>query len=394
MSFLHYSKLPLRGVGGLLLILLASCTEKKGPELTPWGTPIDDEGAPIVEISDTADSASQNGFTLSDIRKSGEMIMLTVSGPETYYDYRGHGLGLQFMVCEKFAQYIGVSLRVEVCKDSAEVMQRLDAGEGDIAVFAKHEHWKLSNPDGQLASEFKQWYNPSIEQQTQKELKNLLAHGMVKRRVYPFMLNRQAGTISKYDGLFHQYAPTARLEWTLLAAQCYQESCFDPNAKSWAGACGLMQIMPSTADHIGLPRSDMFKPEPNIRAAALLMKELQGKFSDIPVFNERIRFSLAAYNAGTGHIRDAMALTKKYGGNPQRWSDVKPYVLKLMQPQYYRDPVVKCGYMRGTETAGYVDRIMERWDQYRHATHGRSSYSSSSGVLTPQPATRKNKYTK
>ena len=154
------------------------------------------------------------------------------------------------------------------------------------------------------------------------------------------------------------------MDWRLMAAQCYQESCFDPNARSWAGACGLMQIMPSTASHLGLPMEMIHEPEANIAAAARYMAELQQHFSDIGDPSQRILFALASYNGGYYHIRDAMALTRKHGGNPQHWDEVKEYVLRLSQPAYYGDGVVKYGYMRGSETADYVDRIRSRWSDY------------------------------
>lgn len=167
------------------------------------------------------------------------------------------------------------------------------------------------------------------------------------------------------------YAPLARLDWRLMAAQCYQESTFDPNARSWAGACGLMQIMPGTADHLGIPRSSLYNPEENIAAAAKYLLELGGHFADVPA-SERVWFQLASYNGGANHVRDAMALARKHGRNPHRWADVSEFVLKLSQPQYYNDPVVRNGYMRGTETANYVSRIRDRWAQYRGAAGGGS----------------------
>lgn len=371
-------------------IVLLSCNSgKKQQDYTPWGEPIDENGSPLNSEGDTL-SKNGKGFTLKDIKDAGEMIMLVVSSPETYYEYHGHGMGLQYLICEKFAEKIGVSLRVDMCSDSAEVVRRLKAGEGDIAVFSDFKYWMVGDNASELSKELHSWYTPQILEQTRKDMKRVLSYGVVKRRVYPFMLNRQTGTISKYDQLFQKYASVAHVEWTLLAAQCYQESCFDPQAKSWVGACGLMQIMPSTADYLGLAREDMFKPDENIYAAARYLADLQNKFSDIPSRQERLNFSLAAYNGGMAHVRDAMALTKKYGGNHQRWADVKQYILKLMEPAYYRDPVVKNGYMRGTETSAYVDKIMERWDVYRGATHGRSSLDYSQPQRATKP--RKAKY--
>lgn len=134
-----------------------------------------------------------------------------------------------------------------------------------------------------------------------------------------------------------------------MAAQCYQESCFDPKAYSWAGARGLMQIMPATAAHLGLAEDKMYDPEENIYAAARYIAELSKHFQDVRNPMERQFFVLASYNGGYFHIRDAMRLAEKYGKDKHRWDDVAPFILNLQTPQYYNDPVVKYGYMRGTE---------------------------------------------
>ena len=83
-----------------------------------------------------------------------------------------------------------------------------------------------------------------------------------------------------------------------------------------------MQIMPGTADHLGVPRSQLYDPETNIAAAAKLIKELNGAFSDIRDGYERINFILASYNGGSHHIRDAMALARRDGKDAHRWADV------------------------------------------------------------------------
>lgn len=126
-----------------------------------------------------------------------------------------------------------------------------------------------------------------------------------------------------------------------------------------------MQIMPQTADHLGLKRTDLTNPEQNISAAARYLAELEQTFSDIPSRHERQNFILAAYNGGAHHIRDAMALTRQAGRDATRWDQVSEYVLKLSQPQYYENPVVRYGYMRGRETVDYVRLIRQRYQQYR-----------------------------
>lgn len=377
------------------LWLAASCNEQKRPEMTPWGTPLGGDTIP-----------QDNGsFGLDDIVSNGEMIVLTLSGPDTYYDYHGHGMGLQYLLCEKFADKLGVSLRVDVCKDTAEVVRKLKAGDADIAALQlpdtvkgvdysnvmvdslKHG-WAVSAGNKELARSINAWFRKDMVAQIRREESFLLSARSVRRHVYSPMLNRSKGVISRYDHLFQQYAPLARLDWRLMAAQCYQESTFDPNAKSWAGACGLMQIMPATADHLGLSRSSLFSPEENIAASAKYMQELGQHFADVPV-SERIWYQLASYNGGFHHIRDAMALARKHGRDANRWGEVSEYVLKLSYPQYYNDPVVRNGYMRGAETVEYVSRIRDRWAQYR----GVAGAGSIKGfVTTPQRARRSYKW--
>ena len=380
-----------------LACVLVSCQGEKKQELTPWGS----------TLQASADSVSTD-YTFNDILNNGEIIMLTLSGPQTYYEYHGRGLGTQYLLCEKFAQSIGVSLRVEVCRDTAELVKRLRNGEGDIAALPlphftrgvkfcgvrypkEQTSWAVEESNTALADTLNKWFRPALITQIAKEQEFVLSTRSITRHVYSPMLDSRAGIISKYDHLFQKYAPVARVDWRLMAAQCYQESTFDPRARSWAGACGLMQIMPETADHIGVSRAQLYEPEANIAAAAKYIDQLSSRFRDVPDKKERISFVLASYNGGYHHIRDAMALTHKYGRNQHSWRDVSGYVLGLRDPHYYTDPIVKYGYMRGGETVDYVERIHARWAQYRGSASV-STFKGAYGSLEPQRATKKYRF--
>ena len=364
------------------ILLLVSCGKKRQePVVTPWG-----------QITDTI--PNDNDFDLDDIQRNGELIALTLTGPETYYDYHGRHLGTQYMLAQCFADKIGVMLRMEVCRDSAEMLQRLSDGEADLICYPINKDkkddlgWLVGSDKEDLERELKAWYHPSMVDSVKKQEEFLLSTRSVKRRVFSPMLNRAGGVISHYDGFFQRYASIIRWDWRLMAAQCYQESTFDPQARSWAGACGLMQIMPGTADHLGLPRGSIFDPEQNIAAAAKYLGELDHTFADIPDRSERTKFVLAAYNGGHFHIRDAMALARKNGKNALHWREVEPYVLGLSKAEYYNDPVVKYGYMRGSETVDYVRKIDERWNGYRGVKTVRSTTTVNG---TPQKAKRERK---
>ena len=374
--------------------LLTSCGgQKEERVVAPWG-----------EVGTPDSLWETDNFDLEQIQFGGEMIMLTVSGPMTYYDHRGRQLGVQYMMAQKFADKLGVRLRVDICRDTTEMLEKLIQGDGDLIAVpladsissdvlfcgpgsdSLHIHWAVNRDKPHLARELSEWYKPSMLAEVRKEEEFLLSSRSVKRRVFSPMLNRSAGIISHYDGLFMQYCQSIRWDWRLMAAQCYQESTFDPKATSWAGAKGLMQIMPRTADALGLSRDKMYDPESSIAAAAKLLGQLEGKFSDIADRYERTNFVLASYNGGYHHVRDAMALCQRDGKNPHRWDDVSEYILKLAQPQYYQDPIVKHGYMRGSETEGYVRKIRERWQSYRGVKSPRTGFHA-----TPQKAKRERK---
>ena len=385
-----------------LLLLLFACKQEKPDNriITPWGE-VKEDSIPTTDE-----------FTMKDMVTNGELIMLTMSGPETYYDYHGHGMGTQYLLCNRFARTLGVSVRVEVCKDTAEMVNRLAKGEADVIAFmlpqkmkgtdslrfcgakndSLHVSWAVQQKNTELADTLDRWFNPQLVAEVKKEEAFLLSARSVKRRVFSPMLNRKGGVISHYDKFFMTYAPMARWDWRLMAAQCYQESTFDPKARSWAGACGLMQIMPGTADHLGLPRNKMYDPEANIAAAGKYLQELSGYFNDIRDRKERVNFVLASYNGGYHHIRDAMALAQKHGRNPQRWREVSEFVLKLRQPEYYRDPIVRHGYMRGNETVDYVEKIQLRYDQYRGVARPATMPPGSGTYRTPQKARHKHRF--
>ena len=130
--------------------------------------------------------------------------------------------------------------------------------------------------------------------------------------------NPTSARVSPFDHLFKQYAAEYDWDWKLLAAQAYVESKFDSTAISWAGARGLMQIMPRTAKGYGQSAKSVMKNDVAIETALKLLRDLDRQFKTrVPDENERKKFVIAAYNSGQAHVFDAMALAKKYGLNPQ-----------------------------------------------------------------------------
>lgn len=182
------------------------------------------------------------------------------------------------------------------------------------------------------------------------------------RRVKSDFFSKAGGKISPYDEIIKQYADSIGWDWRLLAAQIYQESKFKPSTRSWAGAIGLMQVLPETAQDMGYVSIE--NPEINIQAGVAYIKYLSEFWEDIPK-EERLKFVLASYNAGPGHVADARRLAQKFGKNPDVWNDnVEEYILKKSDPKYYQDDVVRYGYCRGQEPHDYVREITQRYNYY------------------------------
>lgn len=362
-------------------LLLMACSKNDERKTTPWGTPLEDSDHAAV-------TERQQGYAIAmmdDIRENGELIVLTLTGPDTYYDYRGHGLGVQYMMCEEFAARLGLTTRVEVCKDTLDLISKLAEGYGDViavplkkrlynnkvlrycgaymdsdSVKGDRRQWAVHESNEALADSLDRWFRADMPKKMLEHEDFLLARAVTHSQSWlaasPSALRVSRST---YNSLFQRYAPMAGIPWQLMARQCQQESGFDPGARSWAGACGLMQLMPSTAARFGLSVAEIYHPEKNIATSAKVMASLMREFRDIPSQQERICFALAGYNAGPGHIRDAMALARQDGRSPYSWAVVSAYVLRLSQPEYYQSPLVRYGYMRGQETVGYVAAILK-----------------------------------
>ncbi|MCL2650637.1 MAG: transporter substrate-binding domain-containing protein [Candidatus Azobacteroides sp.] len=174
------------------------------------------------------------------------------------------------------------------------------------------------------------------------------------------------GKISNYDDIFKKYASSIDWDWKLLASMAYQESKFKLNEMSWAGAVGLMGLMPQTAEAFGITPQERVLPDPSVKAGVAYIKSLQRSFTKVDDKNEQIRFILASYNAGIAHILDAQALAGKYGKNPYLWDGNVVECLKWKQlPEYYNDSVCKYGYFRGVETLNYIRQVIDRWEYYK-----------------------------
>ncbi len=231
--------------------------------------------------------------------------------------------------------------------------------------FDQRASWAVRKGAARLAEAADRWHrenrtSPAYSASTKRyfeQSKSLAAHSPI--------LSLREGKISRYDSLFRKYAPRIGWDWRLLASLAYTESNFDTAAVSWAGARGLMQLIPATARAMGVPPGKEQDPEESIRAAVKYIAATAASFASVPA-GERTGFVLAAYNSGVGHVLDAMALAEKYGKDKHVWlQSVENYILLESEEKYFTDPVCKYGYFRGIETYNFVREVLSRYGQYK-----------------------------
>lgn len=434
-------------------------------------------------------SKNDNGTACSDLEKilaEDTLRVVTLSRSTSYFDYKGEEMGFEYELAQRFAQHLGVKLKITTAKDEAEMINMLVDKEVDLAAyplaisnenkakvaFVNHTfnssqvlvqqkkknkfeqisdvvdlidkevyvvenskyHKRLKNLDEEIGGGIQiitmsneDDEETLIEKVSKGEIEYTIADDNIAKVNKTYFNNIDASlrisftqrsawairknsdeleaTVNKwfeeakgdytcdylyhkyfeqkknnnskekpkyinknkiceYDSYFKKYAKNLNWDWKMIASIAYQESRFNPNAKSWVGAIGLMQLMPSTAKKLGADSTTMRNPEVSVRTATEYLKRVDNIFSYMENRSERTKFVLASYNAGVGHVRDAMALAEKNGKNPEKWEDVKIFVLLKSKPEFFNDPVVRHGYLRGEEVYNFVEDIMVRYQEY------------------------------
>ncbi|WKV13679.1 transglycosylase SLT domain-containing protein [Marivirga harenae] len=232
--------------------------------------------------------------------------------------------------------------------------------------FSQQIAWALRSNADSLESNINNWLEARQKETDYYVIYNKYFKNLKRSvdRSFSEFSSVQGEKLSPFDEEIKETAENIGWDWKLLAALIYQESKFDPNVESWAGAKGLMQMMVPTAREFGA--TNLFDPRESLSAGGNYINWLQRNFKKhVKDSVERQKFVIAAYNVGIGHMQDAIRLTKKYEGDPTKWEDnVEKYLLLKSQKKYYTDPVVKYGYCRGEEPVNYVREILERYQQY------------------------------
>lgn len=257
-----------------------------------------------------------------------------------------------------------------VCDENVAYLNQVYYKNLDISTpvsFPQNLAWAVRKESKSLQDSINNWlieYKQTAEYQYiyQKYFKSSRAITTMSSNFY----SGKDGHISEYDAIVKDAADMIGWDWRLLSSLIYQESRFDPNVVSWAGAFGIMQLMPSTADFLGVNQSSSVSEQ--IYAGARFIEYLDDLVPEsVTTHQDRVKFILAGYNIGFGHIQDAIRLAEKYNYNPNVWDDnVEYFLMHKSNPKFYQDEVVQHGYCTGYQPINYVNEIIERYEHYRN----------------------------
>ena len=308
--------------------------------------------------------------SLSDIKESGEITLLTKNNAHCYYSYRESPMGFEYELSMAFADYLGVDLRV-ITPGWPRMYAALNKGRGDFiaaSLTITPEREKIVDFSDEYMSIQQQVIihkdNPEIKQLD--DLKEKTVHISKGSSYHERLLdlNEEGFEIelvlhkrTSTEEFIRQESNKYGFDRRLIAAIVYQESRFQPKAKSYTGVRGLMQITQRTAREMGI--ENRLDPVQSIQAGVKYLSKLFDRFKDVEGL-DRMLLTLASYNVGYGHVKDAQIIAVKKGLNSKKWSSLESTLPLLSHNKYYRE--AKYGYTRGTEPVRFVKRIVTYYD--------------------------------
>ncbi len=375
-SHAHMQELLLQGKGDLIAASLPRDSVSENTELQLSRSY--SHAAPVVV------GRSQDSPLLDVESLAGRRIVLPASSPykQILQDLQKKGSGFELIVAED-------NMNTEA------ILYRVAMGVFDLTVIGGHEinahfskqinlraHFPLSEPlplawavrqtDTLLLTSI----NDFLKKEYRKGFYNLLYTKYIDKpraRLGDTQLLAGVEKLSPYDDIVLKYAEDYNFDWRLIVAQMYQESQFDPNAVSYAGAEGLMQIIPDTADLLGL--SDSYDPAASIQAGIRYMDYLRDKFEDEELQEDRIWFSLAAYNAGYNRVKKARKLAQRMNLDDSKWFDnVELAMLAMARPVWKNGEVER--HCRCGQTVVYVRDIRTLYSNYVRLTRAGETVSN------------------
>lgn len=339
----------------------------------------------------TAVLVGREGEIITDIRDlAGRTIQLAASSPylESLQTIRASGINFSIMLSEP-----GINTETVLFRIAQNIYDLTVIGSHEINVeFSRQLNlqkyidigdpqplvWLVRKPDSQLLAEL----NGFIQSEYKKGFYNVIYARYIEKprvRTVDSTLFAQIDQISPYDEIVHKYADHYSFDWRLIVALMYQESRFNPMAISTAGAEGLMQVLPATAETIGV--ADLYDPDTSIYIGVHYLDQLRSQFENDLTLADRLWFALAAYNAGYNRIQRARSLAEKMNLDKNQWfNNVELAMLQMARP-YMKDGELardcRCG-----QTVAYVREIRTLYNNYLRLT--RSVKAAAATALTSE----------
>ena len=306
---------------------------------------------------------------------AGKEVVVVLDLCDDMYSTHGLETGFNYQLAERFAEDNRCEIKIISAGKKENWLDSLQHGKADIVIMHDHsdisedillsrnvdEHtvWGISND--KYLEQVNSWISHITSHEDYSKIKSKYS------RVYNPIRRAENGvtssTLSPYDSIIKKYAAELGWDWRMLAAVIYQESKFSINSTSHRGATGLMQVMPRTAEYYGV--SDLLDPEENIKAGTSHLKRLQRLYSKCEMEGiERVKFTLAAYNAGEGRIADCRNFAASRQMNSNCWDDIVSLIPLMREDSILQEESVKLGKFQGYETIAYVENIMNLYNAF------------------------------
>ena len=312
----------------------------------------------------------------------GDTLFCAIAIKGQSYRPSQHPVGYHYRILQEFAQDQQCTLRLLPLPDTLSVWEALLRRDINLVALDgtrdtipemheeffitglplnEHDHvWVFLKEDFSLFQSVYGWFNT---------YRYSARYAEITDRFYPRGERRNANmygneALSPYDDIIKKHARSIGWDWRLLASLIYQESMFRMGVSSSRGAVGLMQIRQSIAKKYGVEYNNMYDPSENVRAGTALLQTL-GRLLDGDLQEaERIKFILAAYNAGVERIKDCRNFAASQGKDPNSWAEVAQVIPLMREETYYNSDEIQLGRFRGDETLRFVEEVLERYALY------------------------------
>ncbi len=292
--------------------------------------------------------------------------------------YGSHGLetGFNYQLINKFAEDNRCDVRVVSADRKENWLDSLKQGKVDIVIM--HDEEVKAEEGLNLSRNIDEHTVWAVKENAQlKQVNSWISH-ITSNEYYNKAKASYSGifnpyrraergvvtrTVSPYDNIIKEYAKDLGWDWRMLAAVVYQESKFSINSQSHRGARGLMQVMPKTAEYYEV--SDLLDPEQNIKAGTSHLKRLQRLYSKCDMTpEEKVKFTLAAYNAGEGRIADCRNFAASRQVDNNSWEEIVNIIPLMREESILQEESVKLGKFNGYETIAYIDSVMSLYSAF------------------------------